>query len=281
VPSFETAAGYLGRVRLQRDWARWWREKDARWSESGRAGIRDLEQLLALLLKGEDFAEALADVEGPLELLFVEPRFDGAAAPAHRYPAAALVIGLDEAARGEVFERGFRTLLGISNAERVKRGFSTLKSSSGDEGGFRVVRSQWEAEAPELERVEGNLSPAFARCAHVAVLATSQQALDAALQVLREVPHEGERSSAPGASTGDLLALDGRALARLLEANREALVFARALDEGEELERAEAKVEAFLEVARALEHLHLKLRFDESSARAVLAFELRLAGGPR
>ncbi|MBK9388288.1 MAG: hypothetical protein IPN34_26000 [Planctomycetes bacterium] len=281
VPSFERAAGYLGRVRLQRDWARWWREKDARWSEAGRAGIRDLEQLLALLLKGEDFADALADVEGPLELLFVEPRFEGAAAPAHRYPAAALVIGLAEAERGEVFERSFRTLLGISNAERVKRGFSTLKSSAGEEHGFRVVRARWEDEAPELARVEGNLSPAFARCAHVAVLATSQQALDAALQVLRAVPHEGDAAQAPPRFAGDLLALEGPALARLLEANREALVFARALDEGEELERAETKIEALLAIARALQQLRFSLRLDDERARVELAFELELVGGTR
>ncbi|MBL8899886.1 MAG: hypothetical protein JNM84_19800 [Planctomycetes bacterium] len=281
VPSFASASGYLGRVRLQRDWARWWREKDARWSEAGRAGIRDLEQLLALLLKGEDFADALADVEGPLELLFVEPRFEGTAVPAHRYPAAVLVIGLAEAERGEVFERGFRTLLGISNAERVKRGFSTMKSSAAEEGGFRVVRSRWEEDAPELTRVEGNLSPAFARCAHVAVFATSQQALDAALQVLRAVSHEGDGAQAPMAFAGDLLELDGRALARLLETNREALVFARALDEGEELERAETKIEALLAISRALEQLRLSLRLDEERARVELAFELELVGGTR
>lgn len=281
VPSFARAESFLARVRLQRDWARWWREKDSRWSDAGRAGIRDLEQLLALLLKGEDFAAALAEVEGPLELLLVEPRFEGVTAPAHRYPAAALVIGLARAERGEVFERAFRALLGISNAERVKRDLSSMSSSAVEEGGFRVVRAAWPEGAPELERVEGNLSPCFARCAHVVVFASSVQALDAALGVLRGVPHAGDgaRSSEGAAheSRGDLLELDWRALARLLAANREALAFARVLDQGEELARAERTVESFLALAERLERMRLALRLDQAGARAVLDFELRLS----
>jgi hypothetical protein len=95
------------------------------------------------------------------------------------------------------------------------------------------------------------------------------------------VPHAADEArpgeGASHAGSGDLLELDGRALSRLLEANREAIAFARVLDEGEELAQAERMVEYFLALAERLHRVRLGLRLDEPSSRAVLDFELELA----
>lgn len=240
----------LARIRIDRDLAAFWADREELVSSAALPGLAEFSQNLDTLLAGLSTGEFAAALEPGLDLIALE-KDEGEAAPRPLLPRFVLAFRLRDDADPELRDRirvGFQTAIGAINLsagrERRRPFLQYSRIAQGTE--ILAARLVGAARAGEVG-VAGNFEPALAIVADRLILASD---IVGAEQALEALGRSGEETVG-----GDRLEMDGARIARMLERNREAIEDARMLDEGETPEEAAGLVDRLVTLASSVDRL--------------------------
>ncbi|MBI1349080.1 hypothetical protein GC163_22640 [bacterium] len=262
----------LASIVLCRDWADWYRQREALLESPVLPEFDKFETGLSNLLPGKDFCEdVLTLLNAPITLVAAEqtyPHLDGR--PGMQLPAFAVVVDLTNADRGaDLFQLFFQTLGTIVNIEAGKSGRQPWVMHSAAYQDIPITYAKY------LDRPQGedlpvvfNFQPASALVGQKYVAATSLELCHDLIDVLQRPASGGNEPTTKNFA----MTVDPVVAMRLLQANK-ALLAARSIQEGKTSEQADNELSILFEALQALQPLLLT---TDVTGQHV---ELRLQGG--
>jgi hypothetical protein len=246
-------------VRMRRDFAAMWSNRDALVAERGIPDLVRFETNFANLTGGLSWVEELLpNLGGELTLIATHPEFpQGEPAPAVRYPRAALLWPVRRS--GDLALRlriAFQTAIGIVNAQQAQQGGKPFLLAPEEYRGTLIQCARFlppsEGEMQDRRHLPPryNVAPAAAIVGEHLVLATSPTIVRAL------VDGAGRTTPAPSTVNAGVWVEPGEALA-LLRVNREPLVAKVMLDEGLDRTGACERIDLILDLARHVTDLEL------------------------
>lgn len=263
----------LATVSLCRDWASWYRQREALIEEHVLPEFDKFETGLSNLLPGKDFCEdVLTLLNSPITIVSAEqtyPHLDGR--PGMQLPAFAVVLDLTNAERGaDIFQLFFQTLGTVVNIEAGKSGRQPWVMHSLAHQDVQINYAKY------LDRPQGedlplvfNFQPAAALVGQKYVAATSLELCEDLIDVLKQPVGQNPAEVEP---QNFRLTLNPDTAVQLLEANR-AIITARRIQSGISSEQANTELDAVLNWVSCL--TPFSLTTDVTSETV----ELRLQGG--
>ncbi|MCB9869940.1 MAG: hypothetical protein H6837_08795 [Planctomycetes bacterium] len=260
--------GTIARVALDRDFGLLLTEPDAWLGEDGALGVKQLRSFAGLLLGGASLTgDLLPRLRQPADLLVTanSPSEDDEL-PRIVLPAFTLVFAVDGEARvRRQLEQAMAMLVTVSNPKRIRERQVPWMVRDGRLAGyaFRSLRLE-EFRGVGAPPLAHGLSPTllFAH-GHGIVSSTIDGAVRAAQALAGGKPEK---------VVGDVLRLQGAALAKLLRANFDPLVTQRTLAEGESRPVAAAWLRGVLAVVEALD---LEVAVEPAARSTVLRIAVR------
>jgi len=218
---------------------------------------------LAPIFGGRDIGADVAPSVAPRLALVVAPvEFEEGRTPAIPLPAAALVARLEREGEGEELTAAFQTLLAITNVESAQQGRRPFRLTLGLEGATQVVSGRMLPPPSDGGvDVRYNLQPACAAVGDRFVLGTHE---DLVRRIVRDL--QAGRAGGGDEAAGERLVVRGPALAPFLEANREAIVMNKMLEDGVSREAAEREERRFRLALEAVERAELEVRYEPDGA---------------
>ena len=262
-------------LRAYRDIASMWLRAGDLFNERIVAKMEEADSNLSTLFAGRDFGQDILGALGPdAQLIIARQDFSQQKTkPAIRLPAFALVFHLKdpEKMRPEL-RRTFQSAVGFANVAGAQQGQPQLDMDMEKDEGRQIISASYIAEEDEQgsdkARINFNFSPSVAFAGDRFILASSKQ-LASTLAIAPESTAGGDE-----AATNTNARLDMKILKQLLEDNRQHLVAQNMLEEGNDAETAEVKIEALLAVVDMLRDATIRLATEDEHLQ--LEFNLRL-----
>jgi hypothetical protein len=229
---------------------------------------------LAPIVGGLDIgSDVLPGVSPWLRVVAREIEFDAAERPEIPLPAAALLAEVDDVERtGALLVSAFQTAIGLVNVNRGQQAKSPMVMTLELVGGVPMTSARFLAPR-EGEGVDAihNLAPACALAGRTFVVGTHAKLV---AEIVRELA-AGETRAEPSA---DRLWIRGPALARVVEANFDALAAKAVLEEGKTREKAEADLRGLAALLELAERADMAVeRAGEREIALSLALDLTAA----
>lgn len=271
--------GFIASLRLDRDFAAFYRAKESWLAEESENAFVQFDSGMNLFFGGRSFGDEILPALGCGALLVVTSRgyADLPAPPAIKLPAFTLLTGVDEERLAEAeLATAFQNTLAIVNLDRAGKGGDSLLAGSSRVGETTL----YEARFLPPKKHEGpldlrfNFSPALALASEHLVIGSAKAGVAAAVAAL-----ESAQASRPARAALTEIEIDLAAAGDALAANRDALVDDRMLKEGEDRETAARAIDLFLAVLSGCGELRLALGLE--SDRHVLDASLSFPGEAR
>ena len=281
-PALLKPKGVVASLGLWRDLGSLWEARSTLLPKAAVEGLAPLDGFAAEFFGGRDFGPGILEPIGPnWRLVVADPGPTPGGAAMTTYPAVALVVDLaadkpgDEGARDEFARQlrvAFQTFVGLANVEYSRAKSPTLEIATLEEPGASIATAKFVAPrgkpGPGTSRL--GLSPTIVRVGDRFVLSST-------LGLTRELVAT-LKAPAPAGPPADgtlRMEVDGAAIARLLEANRDRLVANNMLEKGTDKATATDTIDGLLAILRRAGGAAFTVREGES------ATSFRLKVGPR
>lgn len=311
VPDWSSLDGFVGELRLSRDWHDLFAQREALLTLSASSDLANFATTVSTLFGGLDFIhDVLPQVRPPLQLVAAEQKFsDAVGVPTPRLPAFALIAPLraDPTVPGlpQRLDSGSLMALSLINLDLAQKGQPAYMLDVQRHAGQRIFVTRFAdpsatmgmrmapddaspagraPDDPEPDKppasVRYNFAPATAVLPEHFVIATSTDLLREVIDALTDGDEQGGNTAVPASAgkvraTGDRLRLDAAGLRRLLLENREALVINRMLEEDRSRESAETEIDVALELLARFAELSLVADIAGDTATARLEIHMR------
>ena len=264
----------LGSALLHRDFAHIVSERTKLFAPAALPAFARTLTELAPLFGGADLEETLLPGIDPWLELIVEPvSFDEGAQPELPLPAAAVVARLETGEVGEELISAFQTIISLTNFEAANAGRKAHRLTLALEGDVVIHLAKLPRPGPE-EGVDMvyNLQPACAVVGDRFILATHEA-------LVRELIRSGGAPVERPSATRERLRIDGVGVARVLQANFDALVMNKVVSDGVEIEEARAEIGGLVGLVDLLGTLEVEI--DRSTDERVAVRIVSRASGAK
>lgn len=251
----------VGRAQLHRDVGTLLASRAELFSPTKLPGIAEALAGIAIFTEGPDAADELLAALHPRMLLIAENvDFDDNAAPDVAFPAACIIVRLDDVKNnGRRLEGAFRKAVSVAGIENGMQG--RVSHELGLELLGETVISTAILPAPGAADgvdVRYNLAPACAVVDDAFVLGTHHALVKSVTKRLVA----GELADA-SRDILDHVSVDGPALARLLGANRDVLVMSAVLKDGKPRRRAELEIDTLHSLLKGVERFEFEAKIPK------------------
>lgn len=249
--------GLLSQVELARGWTGIWDDREKMLDAEGLRGLTEFAATMTTLMNQLDFsAELLPELRPTLRLIAARQQWEGKP-PTPELPAFAIVLHLKDATK--TLKSGQKL---VSKLEGAALGaLSLINYDAGSKmqpqydinvdvhSGTKMIIAKYPPNLdPGPAGIRYNFEPSVAVLGDRFVITTSRKMLENIIDAFAKLP-AAKKSEEPAA---DLFVTDMRQLYRVLDANREALVTNRMLEQDIDRERAARDVRMLLDAARIL-----------------------------
>ncbi len=251
--------GLIGGVTLNRDYAGWYKNREALLQAKVLPEFDKFESGLANLLPGRDFGEdVLPTIGRNLTVVAAPQSFEHLQSnPGVQLPGFGLIVDLAKPKEGEeIMQLLFQTLTVISNLNAGQQGRQPWVLSSETYHGTQINFGKY-TQKPKGDRlpIVFNFMPASARVGDKFVLCSS---VDLCRQLVDAYSGKPAASGVRAATADDFrIELRGELLSQALAANAE-LLEARSVQEGKSAEQAKAEIGTLLQLVRSIQSVSLK-----------------------
>ena len=240
-----TVPRQIAALNVHRDLAAFYGSKDALFPERT-SGLIFFENMMGIFFSGRNLTdEVLAELQPQVQLVVARQEYDQRiGVPEPQLPAFALVFELRHPDKfGEVVEEAWQKALGLVNFTRGQKAQPGLILDRAEHHGSRVTLAKFSSK--EIED-RSHLDTRFNFCPSLA-LANNRAILSSTDQLARDLLDAMNTTSAePGAGRSHTaMRLTGSELARLMRANRMALVRDDMVKKGKTQEESEAGIDIF------------------------------------
>ena len=258
-PALPAVPQLIGGVTLNRDYAGWYKNREALLQAKVLPEFDKFESGLANLLPGRDFGEdVLPTIGRNLTIVAAPQSFEHLQSkPGVQLPGFGLIVDLAKPKEGEeIMQLLFQTLTVISNLNAGQQGRQPWVLSSETHHGVQINFGKY-TQKPKGERlpIVFNFMPAAAQVGDKFLLCSS---VDLCRQLVDAYSQQRESSVPRAASADDFrIELRGETLSQALEVNAE-LLEARAVQEGKSAEQAKAEIGTLLQLVRSIRSVSVK-----------------------
>ncbi|MAB80448.1 MAG: hypothetical protein CMJ89_13935 [Planctomycetes bacterium] len=230
--------------------------------------LAEAESQLSLFFGGQEVGEKVLPHLSPWLRLISRPlNFSTGPKPEIPLPGLALIGKLEQPERsGPQFLAAFQSIVSVIGVDQAQKQGRPFLLSVGQEGRIPISVARF------LDPYEGdgidmryNLRPACAIVGDALILGTHEE-------LVRELIRELESLHSPATAASESLHIDGPALAELIQANFEALVMNKVLEDGVSIEKAREEIGGLEMLAHSLRTLRIDL---PSSGKDRVVFSLR------
>jgi hypothetical protein len=267
-PTLVDDSQMLASISTWRDLSGWWLSKEDLFDENTVAQLVQADSQISTLFSGLDFGgEVLGALQPGMQLVVDHQEYPESVQPDIRLPAFALIGQLKQPeAMGRRFKVAFQSTMGFVNLGIAEQGQPQYDVNTQNTADGCVCTSQVlpEADAPR-NLMAYNFSPTLVVKGDRLIL-SSTAGLAERLQGAGAAPAkpvELDQSSSGNRIANTLIRLDLQGLARVLDANREALVANNMMEKGHGHEAAESAIGAGLELVRLFHDLEVRLEKGE------------------
>ncbi len=249
----------LATMTLVRDWATWYRQRDALLEAKVLPEFDKFETGLATFLPGKDFSQdILSLMSGPLTLVFAEQTYPHLPQPPGlQLPAGALVVSLTDAQRGaDVFNLFIQTLTSLTNLEAAKQMRQPWLTSAETYKGVTITYARY-LEIPKGQALPAifNAQPASALVGSQYIAASSVELCKDLIDALQSTQKTATTTAATVQRNFELILAPENA-APLVKSNH-ALIEARGVQEGKTAEQSKSEREFLETILRTQKPLRL------------------------
>lgn len=242
-------------------------------------GLIFFENMMGIFFSGRDLTqEVLAQTLPDLRVVVAQQGYDETTGvPALQLPGAAIVVRLKDAERFSlVMKEAWQKAIGLVNFTRGQGALPGLIIDTIEHAGIRYTTAHFslaDEKDPHAVDIRFNFQPSLATQGDYLIMSSSEGLLRDLIDGLQAESQQQVRS-VPGQHTA--VTVDGGALASILDANREALVRQRMVDDGQTREEAARDIAGILAVLRYLQQLHVSAgtTADQSTLVIELGYEL-------
>lgn len=228
-----------------RDVGLWWLSKEELYAEKVIAQLAQADSQLSTIFSGMDFGQdVLGSLEPGVQIIVTENQYDEKYIPDIKIPAFALVGKLKDPDKlRRKLGIAFQSVVGFANINLGMNGQPQLETETETIGETKVKSASYYYEdGTEEGLILFNFTPTIAFQGSNLILASSR---DLAV----ELAELSEQASNENEGLNTRIQLDGQALHKILEANRESLVAQNMLEEGNERKAAETQIDLVLTIA--------------------------------
>jgi hypothetical protein len=236
--------GQLAAISLWRDLGKFYAARETLFPEKTSAAIL-FENFMEIFFTGRDLnAEVFARIQPQIRLVVARQQYDPrVGTPAQQYPAAALVVRVDQAEEfGEMLEEAWQKAIGLQNFTRGQQALPGLMFDRTAHGGVPFTYCYYSARnEKDRERLPArfNVRPALARMGPYMIL-SSTDAL--AADVIDALNREDGRVPAARSTVRSLVEISsGSEIASILKTNRDEMVRQGVMGSGKKPREAEAE----------------------------------------
>lgn len=239
--------GFIGSLRLDRDFAAFYRARDSWLAEDSENDFVQFDNGMNLFFGGRAFGDEILPAlsHGALLVLTRQGFVGQSAPPAIRIPAFTLLFGVDaERLTENEFATAFQNSLAIINLDQAGKGGDSLLAGSHTIDETTIYQARYlPPKKPTGEPLDFrfNFTPALAVARDHVVIGSAQDGVAAVVKSLGAATNP--RVARPASTAIDV---DLAALGAVLSENREALIQDRMLKEGEDRAAASRAIDLFL-----------------------------------
>ncbi len=262
-------------VSLYRDLHKFYRAKDDLFPQRT-SGLIFFENMMGIFFTGRDLTEEVLAELGPEVRLVVagQQYAPEVGTPDPQFPGFALIFRMRNPEKfAPIAEEAWQKALGLINFTRGQQAEPGLILDRPTHAGVKYTMAYFSPPA-EDERspadMRFNLQPSVAMPGDYLIL-SSTDAL--AKDLIEALGRESEAGVAPVSGRHSIVGIDGKALADVLEANRETLILNNMVEKGHERQQAEDEIGMLLAIVNSVAHLKVAAG-DEAFQK--LTIELRL-----
>jgi hypothetical protein len=253
-----------------RDIGLWWLSKEELYAEKVIAQLAQADSQLSTIFSGMDFGQdVLGSLEPGVQIIVAENRYDKRYIPDVKIPAIALVGKLKDP---DKLQRklgiAFQSVVGFANINLGMNGQPQLEVETESIGDTKIKSAKYfYEEGTEEGLMLFNFTPTVAFQGSNLILSSNR---DLAIE-LAELTANQDVDAVEAVNTR--VEIDGQALYKILNANRESLIAQNMLEEGNDREAAETQIELVLTIADLFRDAKLDYQITPQQMKA--EFRLR------
>ncbi len=238
---------------LERDLAAFWRQRIDLVPESGRPGLAQFAQTMNIFLAGFPFSDLMEKTGRGIDIV-VRESVAGDSPPDMLLPEFALVLDTTFSSREkERFMVAYQTAIGVINADAGEKRRQPMLQGSLQVDGIHILTARFLADPNTGKReTEYNFTPSLAFAKDKLILSSSSKLAADVVHALQSSNLEDQKLR-----QGDRLSMSGPAVARMFKLNRDNMIEARVLSEGEDEDESAAFVDAVTSLAATIRTLRI------------------------
>lgn len=283
----DTITGFVGEIRLARDWADLIAEREALLTLAGVTQVANATTTLATITGGLDPVEDLyAHLQGPTRVIFARQQFTNERAiPSPRLPAFAVTMPLGAGEDSDLAHRlrsAGHIALALIAANQGQERKAMMLIDSERYAGQRVLYGTYPeppgSSGDVAHRVgqEFNFQPSIAVVQGELVIASTRALMHEIIDAIAR--NEPPTDDLPAA--GDVLRLRAHPIARMLHDNLDELVAQQMLEHDSDKATATRTIKALIQLVDLFEDAELRSTMTDRGARASLTIRLARAKTP-
>ena len=261
-----------------RDLHRFYGAKDDLFGERT-SGLIFFENMMGIFFSGRDLTdEVFGETTPDIRFVIARQEYDGAdGTPATQMPAFALILRLRDAEEfDEIAEEAWQKAIGLVNFTRGQQAMPGLIIDRPVHNGTKFTVAYFStAGLEETANLHSrfNYRPSLAVSGDYLILSSTD---GLTRDLIDAVNREGDEATGPLPGTHTVAELNGGELAAILKANRETMVRANMVKEGNTQEAAETSTDLLITLAGFIDHLELRIGTEDRLTKARLEIQPKL-----